>query len=120
MCTDPDRNFIFVFVKAAVILLGAFLLALYLGARAHAQTAPELQCAPTAKLEKNIGERYGETLAAVGMLAPDDSVMTILANGKTGTYTILLRRPGGVSCILFAGKAFTLVPLDKAVPGTDL
>lgn len=98
----------------------AFLTALWLVATpAQSQEAPSLPCAPSAKVEAGIAKQYGESLAAVGM-ATNDGVVAVLANPTTGTFTIILRRPGGLSCLVIAGKGFTLVPAEKTVPGSDL
>lgn len=82
-------------------------------ASATAQQAP---CGPTGMVEKRLNKEYGETVAAAGF-APG-GVLFIISNPKTQSFTVLLRRPDGQTCIVFGGHGFTTI--EPVKPGVDL
>jgi hypothetical protein len=44
--------------------------------------------------------------------------MLIFSNPRTGTFTITIRRPGGITCLMTGGNSWTLVEQPKE--GTDI
>jgi hypothetical protein len=92
--------------------LAAFLLCLAPVA-ASAQQAP---CGPTGAVEKRIHDQYGETIVGAGVVA--GGILFTLANPQTQTFTILLRRPDGMTCVLMGGTGYAMQ--DPIKPGTDL
>ena len=85
-------------------ILAAFLLA---------QQSP---CGPTGAVEKGIADKYGESIVGAGVTP--GGVMFLTSNPETGTFTILLRRPDGQTCVLMGGTGYAT--LDAIKSGTDL
>ena len=98
-------------VHAATALL---LLAATPGANAEETRA----CAERSRVVQKLQEKFGETLRSLG-LHRDDGVVEVYASEETGTWTILMTRPDGMSCLLAAGqrREQDAHPLTK--PGTD-
>jgi hypothetical protein len=80
---------------------------------ASAQQAP---CGPTGAVEKRIHDQYGETIVGAGVVA--GGWLFTLANPQTGTFTVLLRRKDGQTCVLMGGTGYATIEAIK--PGTDL
>ena len=59
-----------------------------------------------------LAKRFGETLRSVG-LQRAEGLVEVYASEKTGTWTILVTRPDGMSCLLAAGELWEEEP--KAV-----
>lgn len=88
---------------------------LCLSSQAEAQEDPP--CAPSDALMTELRNQFGETVTAAGVLK--DAYIVITTNTLTQTFTILLRRNDGTSCILTAGRGFAVG--DPEVTGkTDL
>jgi hypothetical protein len=88
--------------------MNAILAALFL-----AQQSP---CGPTGQVEKRIHDQYGESIVGAG-ITPGGILFT-LANPETGTFTILLRRPDGMTCVLMGGTGWASQEPTK--PGKSL
>ncbi|WP_430938041.1 hypothetical protein [Rhodovulum sp. YNF3179] len=58
--------------------------------------------------------RFGETRQSIG-LGRGDRVVELFASTETGSWTIIVTRPDGVSCLLATGDAFE----DIIVPQGD-
>ena len=64
-------------------------------------------------------EKFGETLRSLG-LHRDDGVVEVYSSEETGTWTILMTRPDGMSCLLAAGQRWEQdVPPARTKPGSD-
>jgi hypothetical protein len=79
--------------------------------------AQQQPCGPTGMVEKRIAEQYGESIVGAGVVA-DGSVMFLTTNPDTGTFTIMLRRKDGLTCVLMGGTGFATQ--DAIKKGTDL
>lgn len=98
----------------------ALLLALMLviATPSQSQLPPnQTPCGPTAKMMKMLKEEYGETPSAAA-ITDGNAPLLIFSNPKTGTFTITIRRPGGLTCMMTGGNSWTLVEQPKE--GTDL
>jgi hypothetical protein len=71
-------------------------------------------CAERTLVVQRLAERYGETLRSVG-LQQNAGLVEIYSSEATGTWTILMTRPDGTSCLLAAGQLWEQVP----APGSD-
>ncbi len=71
---------------------------------AQAQTMCGERSTVVASLEKT----YSETPVSMG-LASNGAVIEILAS-PTGTFTIILTRPNGLSCVMAAGESWEDLP----------
>ena len=96
----------------AVVLIGMYLLA----TPARPQTPP-VSCGKTADIEKFLRSDYKETPAYVGV-SQGGSPVLIFTNPEKQTFTVVMRKPNGVSCMMVAGINWTEVEQPKK--GTDL
>lgn len=70
-------------------------------------------CAPRPDVLQRLAETYGETRRGIG-LAQQGTVMEVFASDETGTWTITLTLPNGLTCLIAAGEAFEV--LAEALP----
>ena len=90
------------------------LLAVALGvAMTPIAVAAQEVCAARNTLLDSLAEDYQETPAAVGM-SNSGGVMEVFTARDGRTWTILLTRPDGNSCILATGELWTPVPRPVA------
>ena len=73
-------------------------------------------CAPHAAIVERLAERYGESRQSIG-LGSDNTVVEVFASNETGSWTIVVTRPGGPSCLIAAGQSFQAV--NEVLPNTD-
>ena len=71
------------------------------------------QCGPRAAVLAALADRYGETRRSLGLAGPTQ-VMETFANDDTGTWTITLTMPDGVTCMVASGQGFQTI--DEALP----
>lgn len=90
--------------------VGAMILAVD---HATAQTA---NCAPRGAIVERLESKYGESRQTIG-LGTDNAVVEVFASADTGTWTILVTRPNGISCLVAAGQGFELVAQAPAALG---
>jgi len=90
--------------------IGAMMLA---ANHANSQTR---NCAPHAAVVERLANGYGESRQSIG-LGSDNSVVEVYASDETGSWTIVVTRPGGPSCLVAAGQSFQSV--DDPLPSSD-
>lgn len=73
---------------------------------ADAQSA---KCAPTDDVVALLRDQFGETAGAMG-LSQNGFVTQMVGNPGTGTWSAVVQRPDGVSCIVAAGTGFVIIP----------
>jgi hypothetical protein len=78
--------------------------------------AQQTACGPTGQVEKRIHTDYGESIVGAGVV--NGGVMFLTSNPTTGTFTIMLRRQDGMTCVLMGGNGYAT--LESIKPGTDL
>ena len=102
----------------ASILAIAMLLALSatLGPAAG-QTAPSNACTTRSEVVERLAGDYAETPVAVG-LASTGAVVEVFTSGDGSTWTIIVTRPEGTSCLVAAGEAWMTLPVK--VKGPDV
>lgn len=83
---------------------------------ASAALAQESPCGPTGKVEDRIAKEYGESLIGAGIVA--GGVLFTTTNPTTGTFTVMLRRKDGVTCVLMGGTGYAIQ--DPTIPGVKL
>ena len=64
--------------------------------------AAQAVCGPRTGLVGKLVEKYGESPQAIGMRG-ESAVFEVWASEKTGSWTILVTRPNGLSCIMATG-----------------
>ena len=92
----------FVTFAAACMLLGA-----------TAADAQSRNCGPRADVVERLASGYGETRQSIGVAA-NNAVMEVYASARTGTWTITVTMPSGVTCLVASGRDFE--ELAEALP----
>lgn len=81
-------------------------LALALLLAAEATTAQtQRHCAPRDTVLQRLAEAYGETRRSVG-LGRDNSMMEVYASEESGSWTITVTTPNGMTCLVASGQSF--------------
>ncbi|MEM6340881.1 MAG: hypothetical protein AAF729_07015 [Pseudomonadota bacterium] len=70
-------------------------------------------CAPRELVVGRLADGYGETRQSMG-LGANNSVIEVFASDETGTWTITVTTPNGVTCLVASGQAFE--ELAEALP----
>ncbi|MET4129128.1 hypothetical protein [Roseovarius sp. MBR-6] len=65
--------------------------------------AQGLTCLPRAALIERLEGRYKEHLAGGGLQSPQQ-LLEVWASDETGSFTVFVTRPDGVSCIVATGQ----------------
>ena len=79
----------------------------------QAQTS---NCAPRPDVLQRLAETYGETRRGIGM-ARQGAVMEVFTSDETGTWTITVTLPNGLTCLVAAGEAYETLA-DALPPNT--
>jgi len=82
--------------------LGALILGLS-AVEASAQTARN--CGPRDTVVNRLADGYGETRKSMG-LGANNSVVEVFASAESGTWTITVTTPNGLTCLVASGQAF--------------
>lgn len=97
------------FVKMTAMTATAASLLLTASIPATAQTV----CGKRDDIISQLERKYGETRRSVGV-QQGRGVVEIFASAKTGSWTILVTDPRGMSCLMAAGEAFELESVAEA------
>ena len=65
----------------------------------------ERQCAGHEMIAEALAKNFGEARRTMG-LAQDNTVMELYASEKTGTWTLTVTMPSGMTCLVAAGNSF--------------
>ena len=81
---------------------------LIFGLLATADPAAASNCASRDLVVQRLQSKYDESLAVGGLQrsAGSESVMEVWASDETGTFTVLVTTPAGISCIVAVGTDF--------------
>ncbi|KMW57959.1 hypothetical protein AIOL_002927 [Candidatus Rhodobacter oscarellae] len=71
----------------------------------HAFAQQTNNCADRERVVERLSETYGESRQSIG-LAPNNSVVEVFASLETGTWTITVTNPSGMTCLVASGQAF--------------
>jgi hypothetical protein len=71
---------------------------------AAAVSQPQYNCAGQIDLRGYLDKAYAEKLAAVG-LVNDQTIMEVYV-AESGTWTVVLTSPNGVSCLVLSGQGW--------------
>jgi len=80
---------------------------------AHAAAPCQERGAVLAKLAKN----YAEAPVAIGMASNGGVLEVLAAESETGSFTIIVTMPNGMSCMLASGRHFEMLPAPKLAKG---
>ena len=86
-----------------------------------AQAQQARNCAPRDLVLARLSASYGETRQSVG-LGSNNVVVETFASSETGTWTITITMPTGLTCLVASGQAFetAAVALPDITPPPDL
>lgn len=76
-------------------------------------SAQNPQCAPRADVVAHLNEKFSETRQGMG-LAANSTVMEVFASEATGTWTITVTTPQGITCLIASGQSYE--PEDEQQP----
>lgn len=83
------------------LIAGALLCALVVPAHA-------LSCAPSKQVKAVLTGKHKETVRGLGIVGSDRFAELYVS--ESGSWTLLLNRPDGRSCVLGAGKSWEFLP----------
>ncbi|MFV1439882.1 MULTISPECIES: hypothetical protein [unclassified Phaeobacter] len=77
-------------------------------------------CSPRDHLVDRLQSSYAERLTAGGLQAsqPVSTVIEFWASATTGTFTVLVSHPNGLSCVVASGTGFFQLMEDPRPQGT--
>ncbi len=78
----------------------------------HAQP----QCAAHQTVADQLARQFGEAKRSMG-LASNATVMKLYASSDSGTWTMTVTLPNGMTCLVAAGDDFETVPADLSAKG---
>lgn len=70
-------------------------------------------CGERSRFLDQLGQHYGERLSAVGLVS--NGTLLEVMTSETGSWTILITQPNGVSCVVATGESWE--PLPKVALG---
>lgn len=85
-----------------------FLMSFGIGAAlvgAYPVNAEGSNCADHAQVVERLGAHFGESRQSIG-LGADNAVVEVFASMATGSWTITVTQPGGLTCLVAAGQAY--------------
>lgn len=84
----------------------------------HAEARPA--CGERDSVVDRLADKFGETRQSIG-LGANNAVVEVFASQDTGTWTITVTMPSGVTCLLASGQAFETMNEDLAhLLGSDV
>lgn len=79
-------------------------------------TAQGRNCAPRDVVVQRLAEKYGESRQAIG-IGQQGMVMETFASSESGSWTITVTMPTGMTCLMASGQSFEA--LAEAIPSVD-
>ncbi len=83
------------------------------GASAQSAQSAQSVCGDRSTFLESLDASYGEQPIGMG-LASNGTMLEIATSGQ-GSWTILVTRPDGVSCVVATGEAWERLPLQTAI-----
>ncbi len=65
----------------------------------------QMACGTRDSVVETLGEKYGETRRGAGLAGPA-AIFEIWASEATGTWTILMTTPNGLTCVMAVGDGW--------------
>lgn len=75
------------------------------------------QCGPRDAVLAHLAEKYDESRRSIG-LAADRMVMEVFASEATGTWSITVTTPDGMTCLVASGKDYETVVEELPAKGS--
>ncbi len=76
------------------------------------------QCGARDAVVERLSAGYGETRRSLG-LAANNAVLEVFASEATGTWTVTVTLPDGMTCLVASGDNYQTVTEKPAAPGDD-
>jgi len=99
------------FWPGAILALSGIFLAI----PASSQARP---CGPRENVVARLAEGYGESRRSIG-LGSNNQVVEVFASDASGTWTITVTSPSGVTCLVASGVAYEALREPLPAPGED-
>jgi len=74
------------------------------------------QCGQRSVVLQQLGEKYGESRRGMG-LAANNTVMEMFASATTGSWTIIVTMPDGMSCLVASGQGYETIAEELPASG---
>jgi hypothetical protein len=87
--------------------------AIVLATTTDAAAQDRRNCGARAAVVSQLAEGYGEVRQSMGIGA-NNAVVEVFASSETGSWTITVTQPGGMTCLVASGQAFE--ELAEALP----
>ena len=72
---------------------------------ATAMAQGQQNCSSRDQVVERLASKYGESRQSIGM-APKGRVVEVYASLETGTWTITVTMPNGITCLVASGQSF--------------
>ncbi len=92
--------------------------ALYLVTTTDVAAQNPRNCAQREAVIDRLADGYGETRQSVG-LGSNNSMVEVYASSETGSWTITVTMPGGLTCLVASGQSFEAVAEALPAKGND-
>lgn len=103
-----------VFHLAALTAAAAVVLALTTDVAAQGAR----NCGPREAVVNRLAEGYGETRQSMG-LGSNNAVVEIFASDETGSWTITVTQPNGLTCLVASGQGYETLAEALPAKGND-
>lgn len=81
--------------------------------------AQQRNCADRELVLERLADAYGETRQSIG-IGTNNMVVEVFASTETGTWTITVTSPQGMTCLVASGQAFENLSEDLVPTGDPL
>ena len=105
-----------IWTAAGRLALATSAMALLAATAAQAQQGQA--CGQRERVLERLAEGYGESRQSVG-LGANNSVVEVFASTETGTWTITVTIPNGLTCLVASGQAYEALAEDLAPAGEN-
>lgn len=82
----------------------------------NAAEAQAVRCAPRGEVVARLADRYTESRRAIGVAA-NQMVMEVYASRDSGSWSITVTTPDGLTCLVASGQGFEALADDLPAPG---
>lgn len=72
-------------------------------------------CAARQAVVDRLANAYGETVQSMG-LGANNGIVEVFASAQTGTWTITVTMPNGMTCLVASGLAFEDISTPQGAP----
>lgn len=76
-------------------------------------------CGPREVVLDRLAQGYGETRQSMG-LGANNAVIEVFASDETGTWTITVTTPNGLTCLVASGQSFETLAEALPAKGNDV